>query len=235
MRAFYLKEKAMSKPPEISSIGLPPEQHADRVVSEMMRYIIKQHVDILDPISEVLVGGFRAGGPRAQTRLAERIRKAGAKNVTVKTGKKGQYSLYFSCLDGFDPARNALIEVGDPIPEKPWLVYSLGNLRNPGHNQVPKITYTAMIFITHHVLSRAAQRLGLRTVTEMEMTSVAFFGAGLGIIKELGFEGLDNLPNTGQRVEIPIDKNAEDPENAKVTMIYKKHPTRKALVMTTVF
>ena len=44
----------MNMMPRIQSVGPPPEKHADRVVAEMLRWIVKAHTNrILDQINEI--------------------------------------------------------------------------------------------------------------------------------------------------------------------------------------
>jgi hypothetical protein len=161
--------------------------------------------------------------------LAVRLEKAGAAHVKVRPGKKAQFSISFSSLDGWDPARDAAIEEGDAIPEKPWLVFSLGRFTNPGREQVPSFTLVPLVFVTHHVLSRAAQRLGGKTIKELEAWSVSLFGTGMDIVLEVGRENLNQLPVFGRRAISQLD------ENTKATVVFKKHESRSALVATTIF
>jgi hypothetical protein len=79
---------------EIQSVGAPPEKHADRVVAEMMRHLAKQHAEMWDTIKSAAHGPFvRDGNPRAQRKLAEKVKAAGAKYVHLEPGKRGKYRL----------------------------------------------------------------------------------------------------------------------------------------------
>jgi hypothetical protein len=68
------------------SIDAPPERHADRVIAEMLRELTKTRAQI-GPAMVEAVRQSKDGGPRAQQRMAERIRKAGVMNVSLKTGR----------------------------------------------------------------------------------------------------------------------------------------------------
>ena len=64
--------------PTIRSEGPPPERHADRVISEMTRWM---HDDLLKfgPWMEALFKSADVGSPKAQQRLLDRLRKSGCR------------------------------------------------------------------------------------------------------------------------------------------------------------
>jgi hypothetical protein len=66
-------------------------------------------------------------------------------------------------LVGWDPVRDDEIGPGDPMPEKPWIALFITTISGRGH----KIKSRPVLFVTHHALSRAAQRFGLRTQAHM--------------------------------------------------------------------
>jgi hypothetical protein len=89
--------------PEIQSVGAPHELHADRVVAAMMRHLSKQHAALWELIDGVTKGGYvRDGNPRAQGKLRDRIKAAGASFVHLEAGKRGKYKLIVSDLVGWD-------------------------------------------------------------------------------------------------------------------------------------
>jgi hypothetical protein len=217
-------------PQSILSVGPPPERHADRVVGEMMRHLAEQQKEIREALAQIIAGGYRSASPRAQKRLELRLRRAGASGTSLTAGKKGKYSLRFFDPTGWDPTRDRQILPGNPIPDKPWLACNITELINPGKEQPPQIYSVPVVFVTHHVLSRAAQRLGIRTLEELTETTGKITDQGLLFFgRELIKLDWSNLPSAGKRIEFKLN------ETNKATLIFKKHETRGALVATTIF
>ena len=83
----------MTKPDEIAiqSVAAPPERHADRIIAAMLRLLAQRRAQIAAAITEARRAS-KDGGERAQQHMAERIRRAGAVNVTLKPGSRGRYS-----------------------------------------------------------------------------------------------------------------------------------------------
>jgi hypothetical protein len=82
----------------------------------------------------------------------------------LSTGKRGKYEILIYDFTGFDPSRDAEIGPNDPIPEKPWISCNLSMLESPGGGRnMVEVNSRPVLFITHHAMSRVAQRLGMRT------------------------------------------------------------------------
>ena len=125
-------------------------RHADRVIAEMMRDLAAKRERILPAIERALHES-KDGAPRAQQRMAERIRKAGVLRVGLTTGKRGKYRMLIHDLVGWDPAIDEEISINDHNPHKPWLAYITTLIERR------KATSIVLLFVTHHALSRAAQ------------------------------------------------------------------------------
>ena len=80
---------------EIQSIGLPPEQHADHVIAEMLHDLARKRAHLQDAVAEEFRNA-RDGNPRAQQKMAARMLAAGAAQVKLEPGKRGRYSLFFT-------------------------------------------------------------------------------------------------------------------------------------------
>jgi len=50
----------------IQSIGPPPERHADRVIGEMMRKLVRERAELWDMVGEVFYSAGWSGSVRAQ-------------------------------------------------------------------------------------------------------------------------------------------------------------------------
>lgn len=174
--------------PEIASIGAPPERHADRVVAEMLRFIAREHADPLKRIGSA-INHNRAGNPVAQQRMCEAIRRAGGDTVIdvelVKAGKRGRFVIAFYDWCPWDEARQAEIRPGDPIPDKPWLACNLNLIYGRAGNGW-EVDASHILFITHHALSRLAQRCDARTVDDMIAATKALWRAYRNYRKPLG-------------------------------------------------
>src|SRR5262245_7539449 len=213
---------------EFQSIGPPPEKHADRVVAALMQQLAQKHARLWATLDAILkAGAIYAGSPQAQHRLAARVRAAGAA-VHLAPGKRGRFTLGVYSLTGWCPARDAAIAVGDAIPPKPWiaglvcLVESLGGGRN-----MVRAYDKPLLFLTHHVISRGAQRLGLRTQDDIAAMAEATLAAALAAKAAGGFKDWGNAPPAGMR--LPIAVNA-----LNAVVVLKAHPKRKALIAATV-
>jgi hypothetical protein len=96
--------------------------------------------------------------------MAARVMQAGALDVELTPGKRGRYELMIWDFTGWDPRRDVKIQSGDEIPEKPWISCNLTHLRSLGRGrETLEFRSFPVLVISHHAISRTAQRLGLRT------------------------------------------------------------------------
>jgi len=213
----------------IQSIGPPPERHADRVVAEMMREIARKHVTLWDEISAVVVTCKKgAGGPRAQHKLGERIKRAGAYHTKVYPGKRGRFCIVIYDFTSYDPGRDAEIRPGDPIPPKPWIACNLSVLDSPGGGADKiEVDSRPLLFITCHAMSRVAQRLGARTSAHLMTATQIIWNECIGLLNTKKIDALLAPPPDGWRVPLPI-------MGSSVHAILKRHEKRKALICATV-
>jgi hypothetical protein len=213
---------------KINSIGPPPERHADRVVAEMMRDLARRHADVHPAIADAFKSS-RDGTPKSQRKMADRIKRAGAFHVILETGKRGKYSLAIIELVGWDPARDSEIMLCDPIPEKPWIAWLCTFLKSKGNwSNDEKIV--PLLFVTHHAMSRTAQRLHMRDETQLEMVSSIIWNAAASFIgdnlKSDMKEWVASLPSKGVRVPLANGSN--------IFVVLKKHEKWDSLIATTV-
>ena len=156
----------------IQSIGAPPERHADRVVAEMLQAIVKTRLRRMEQIGQVLLT-TPDGNPRAQRKLADKLMAAGGGfllHVAVEPGKRGRYKMILRVLDGWDSGRRAVIYDGPAgaatIPERPWLTVTTIRRVSAGRHDYD-VFFSWDLFVTHHALSRLAQRCGARTPADL--------------------------------------------------------------------
>jgi hypothetical protein len=166
--------------PEINSVGPPHAIHADRIIGLMLQQMAQRNAQLWAAIHAVTKDPHVCdGNPRAQVKLEAKIKKLGALLTILKPGKRGRYELLIHSLAGWDPQRDALIEPGDPVPDKPWICTLIHVICGEGHGRVRYETLAPVLFLTHHCLSRTAQRWGVRTVSDLsaaieEITTVVF-------------------------------------------------------------
>jgi hypothetical protein len=210
----------------IRSVGAPPEKHADRVVGEMMRYLAEQRARLWPAIQEVIARS-KDGSPKAQRKMADRIRAAGATHTVLEPGKRGKYSLVIFDMAGWDPARDKEITLEDRCPERPWLAHWVSQIESSGNGRC-KLEFGSapIVFVTHHALSRAAQRLGARTVRDLVGVADVWIGASR-LVNEKGIQEALEAPPGGWLVAIA------KAGNAKVAL--QRHEKRRALVAATVY
>ena len=151
----------------IISVGLPPEQHADRIIALMLRQISQDTAGLI-PAAVTTAARSSDGGPKAQFKLAKRIQRAGGLDVGLAPGKRGRYVIRFRTWSGWDPAADMFIESGAVVPAKPWLASLMHEIVSDGGGaeRVNLLVHVPLI-LTHHSLSRLAQRHGVRTVADL--------------------------------------------------------------------
>jgi hypothetical protein len=213
--------------PKILSAGPPPERHADRVTAEMLRELARQKASLWETLAEVMFDS-KDGNPKAQRRMVERLKKAGAGHIKLEPGKRGQYKLYIYEQAGWDPTRDAEIGPEDPIPEKPWVACYITHIhsRGRGRTRDEDVQSAPALFITHHVLSRAAQRSGLRTIEHLMDTVRVIWNAAADFMNEKGWETWMNPPPAGHKIQLA---------GTTTHVFLQPHPRLKAMVAATMF
>jgi hypothetical protein len=107
---------------QIQSVAAPHYYHADRITSNMLKHLAKRHATLWATIREITNDPCaRDGNKRAQEKIADRVRKAGADHVILTPGKRGHYHMGIYGWRGWSPKEDSPIEVDDILPEKPWL------------------------------------------------------------------------------------------------------------------
>lgn len=153
---------------QIQSLGPPPEKHADRVIAQMLRELVKARVNVDFNLKEI-VRSVRDGNPRAQRRFAEKIMAAThpfTPAIGVDPGKRGRYSLSIRMLDGWNPVTKRLIVNESQIPLKPWVTMTCIEFRSKGRGFY-ECDASQLIFASHHALSRLAQRCGVKASIDL--------------------------------------------------------------------
>ena len=218
---------------EIQSAGPPPERHADRIVGQMLGHLAKQVAHLPDTVRAV-VHNSKDGGPRAQRRMVSRLEEAGKVNgrkvivagAGLRPGKRGKYELRLVFWTGWDPTRDREIGPGDPVPDKPWIVLWIAVVTSEGNgrNRVAWTRYP-LIFVSHHLASRAAQRLGVRTLGQLQTMIGNVAAAGLKLVTDK--DDLDAAlkpPPAGWRIRLG--------DNA--TVVLQRYAEKTALLAVTV-
>ena len=160
------KIKAVEKYPVIESIGPPPEAHAQRIAGEMARWLIAQGEKRWKAMSEI-VKTAKDGNPTAQWRFARRLAKAAGPavfDVGVATGKRGKYTMRFSCWTGWVNGKPTA-DVAK-LPDRPWLGIGWMTVTNKGNYQADFDDYIWLL-INHHAMARLAERCGARTPLQL--------------------------------------------------------------------
>jgi hypothetical protein len=211
---------------EIQSIGPPPEQHADRIVAAMLRDLAKKRAQVELAVLAAIENS-KDGNPKAQAKMAERIRQAGAEYVSLQPGKRGKYTIMIQQMIGWDPIRDQEIRVESPIPAKPWVACHIAIIEAKGRGRTPDGGGAPVLLITHHALSRAAQRFEVRTNEHMLSATRWIWNATQKLILE---NARDWTPPPPQGLRVPLGTA----DNAVVVL--KQHENReRTLVAATIF
>jgi hypothetical protein len=222
-------EKQMTVVPQIQSIGPPPALHADRVVAEMIHHIIAERDRRWAVYWDEWDHGS-IGNPLGQSRMVERMRKAGGKLLLLlhlDPGKRARFELTVSEIAGYDPEINTIIhDKGPPAPAKPWLAVVCSHVKWHGRGRPSEIKGGAVLLLTHHALSRLAQRAAARTPADLIMAARVLFD----VILHAGIEP-DELPPAGRRLTISLPGHM-----GEATAVVARHddPEVCALVVTTI-
>jgi hypothetical protein len=210
------------RPPVIGSVGAPPEQHADRVVAEMLRFLVRGRLARDAHIKAAL--NLPDGNPLAQQKLARRLDEQGwpfVFNVELaESGKRGRYTLHFFGLDGFSPVTRQIIEAERDLPNKPWLALSSFLIVSKGRHTYDEKSGIVML-ITHHALSRLAQRTSVRTVTDVYCALIGLWSAHFDHVVEHGPYFRD-----GQRLEFQLG-----PDGGSAVAVLTHHRDKKKIVV----
>ena len=177
--------------PKIGSVGPPPEKHADRVVAEMMRLIIRVHASILEDIHAAFEDRSD-GNPTGQRRMVRRIKESGGSllfDAILEPGKRGRYELVLTECVGWNAAAGTAIRAGwniitgdadeddtHAIPEKPWLGCRFTSIKSKGRGCY-EVSRGLPLLITHHALSRLAQRCNAREASDLVLAVNAIWYA----------------------------------------------------------
>jgi hypothetical protein len=184
----HIREHPSPGSPRIQAAGnVVPEIHADRVVAEMLRWIVAERQQRMTALRGIL-GSTPDANPQDQQRLADKLQRLGGgffSLVTLtKSGKRGRYEIKILALDGWNRDTRKLIFVRDEIPQRPQLAASVLTVKGLGHHQ-HDIEMNVELIVSHHALSRLVQRSENRTVddllTAVKSMFVAFVIAGIRI------------------------------------------------------
>src|SRR5262249_17282203 len=96
--------------------------------------------------------------------MAQRMSEIpGVVGAHLSEGKRGRFTVLLYDQTDWNPSTNSEIRLGDPIPDKPWIACNYSRIRSEGRGRNKLETdLTALVFITHHALSRPGRLLGRR-------------------------------------------------------------------------
>jgi hypothetical protein len=151
----------MKLPPQIQSIGVPSDQHAERIMAEMAKYLALEGEKLTDFAS--LSKAFKANDakPEGQIKIAHMVADAiGPLCIDIpfiETGARGKYKFALLCLS-----------VKGPYTAKPIVSLYLNCFRSFGNGHQVRDSFLEPCFdISNHALSRLAQRVGVRTLDDL--------------------------------------------------------------------
>jgi hypothetical protein len=209
----------------IQSLGAPPERHADRKIAEMLQEISRVTAELLPNIRAV-VASSSDGNPVAQRKLEARLKRVGAHGTILKPGKRGKYRIGFFTWSGWDPATDTIIQLGDALPLKPWLANCLHQIRSEGRSRGRvELEVVPTLLISHHSLSRLAQRRGARTWQDLLNASMGIWVAMIRHADEIGMKKCLNPPSAGWRISFNDDGGI---------VVLRRHEKFEALIAATI-
>jgi hypothetical protein len=153
--------------PMISSVGPPPDLHAERVVTEMLRYLNNEY-ERLRARGDGIINPHQMGTPKAQERTVARLRKAVGDMVLeihLDAAKRGKFFLTITDWQVWDPALSEPVKGDRPAPASAGLVAVVSVYAGAGRRPMSKCA-TALV-VTRHAWVRLAQRAQVRTIGDL--------------------------------------------------------------------
>jgi hypothetical protein len=197
--------------PVIVSVGPPPELHANRVVAEMLRLIARALPQLHDKISQILTA-MPDGNPTAQEKIRRKLEETGGlffTNVLLKPGKRGRYVLHIVSINSWNPERKEYIQYqGDGVPDRPWLLCTINKIESTGHHRYEQ-SESKLLFVTHHALSRLAQRYQAKNSGDLLVAVQNILDAFMRRMVEKKQSGKDRHHwfNDGYRLRFELNEN----------------------------
>lgn len=155
-------------PPEIKTVGPPPERHAARVVADMCRWLTTEqprlharHLALLKTTSAA-----KLGNPKAQQRFMRRLRadpvlKGRILSTSLNPGKRGKCTLSWLVWKMVTP------EGEDASPTDlypPWICCCMDVFYIRDKDASHRIR---LVTFSHHAMQRLAERCGAKTPDDL--------------------------------------------------------------------
>jgi hypothetical protein len=202
-------------PPRIASIAEPPERHADRVVAQMIRFLIAERQRATPAMMQILKTAPDAS-PAQQARMVERLRAVAGSSIRrmdLKPGKRGKWQISITDWTGWDDGRDQSIEgPGQPLPADPWLACWLMHLKGLGRHRYEQKA-APLLLMKPHAISRGAQRCNVRSIDDVFVLMARAWNAAAALIEDKGEAAFDTMPEAGWRVPM-----------GEETAVLRKHP-----------
>ena len=202
-------KKPPVKPPVIESVGPPPDQHAERIVSEMLRFMHRGRSKLTQKYAKGLINVHTMGGPEGQRRTVNRLRGAIGPlllEIGLAPAKRGKFTLLISEWSLWDPKKFDMIHADEPAPMgNAWLAVMTSTYT--GANYLPKVRRGVSLIISYHAMVRLCQRAGVRTISDMIVAVRKLWGAVDGVMGRFEPESSDWLrpPDGSWLVELPVE------------------------------
>lgn len=187
--------------PVISSLGPPPDRHAERIVEEMLTYLHRAENHWTQRSAGVLDMN-RMGNPTAQVRTVARFEKALGPVVIqtyLKTGKRAKFKLDVVCWCLWDLDKDEASDWEAPRPANACLAVVMHHLtKDHQDSRTP-------LLITRHACIRLAQRGGVRTVPDLIVALRELWDAVAGLSVNRPDSAWLDAPAAGWLVPIRAD------------------------------
>jgi hypothetical protein len=211
----------------------------------MLRLIIRVHANILADIHAAFEDRSD-GNPTGQKRMERRIRESGGRllfDVILEPGKRGRYELILTECIGWNAATGTAIRAGwniieghaddddtHPIPEKPWLGCRLTRIKSKGRGCY-EVSRRTSLLITHHALSRLAQRCNAREAIDLVLAVRAIWHAYVEVDVKALEDGTDLFVRpAGQRISVKLPE-----EMGEAVVVLCPHDNRpRTIVVATI-
>jgi hypothetical protein len=149
----------------------------------------------------------------------------GADYTSLESGKRGKYRLTAYAWTGWDPIRDQRITIDDDPPVKPWLCFWAYMVEGVGRGGL-KLYGRGVLYLTHHALSRVAQRWQVRDLADLRKVIRTIALCVLSYTNDLDeHDTWSHIGPAGARVCLPSG-------NVIVLKPHEKHD--RALVVTTI-
>ncbi len=194
-------------------VGPPPDRHAERVVGEMLRWLLVEYNQTTERVNGLL-DVDKMGSPTAQRRVFERVKRAFGPLVfrhELEEGKRGRFRVAIYDWAVWDAAGHRFVEGDAPMPAAAALACVFTHYVGTGRQRCDK-RVVAYLIVTRHAAVRLAQRCAVRDAHDLLAQACALSTRAANMVVALKDDEWSKPPPSGWR--LPVYRVSPGPDGA---------------------